>query len=272
MQAVFAALGLPQCTPTQDESSFMEWWRVCRKRVRKEQRKGLDTLITMGAWLIWKHRNSCVFDGSRPCMTRLIEAFTHEHHLWCLAGARGLHSLGLGQEISPVSMDASENTGGRTPFSDLTNTKSAGGNGTSRALTQNIDAKERKRQRDRERYANLTHEQRQERNRKQRESRQKKKAQIILAEVATDAFPQSNKENMRPTGSNDWLHRNDSYQTEQIGHINMMQNTNECTTSDVPTLRREFLIKLLAYELNEAKEVLPLDVKSWLSNITPKED
>ncbi|KAL6603237.1 hypothetical protein ACP70R_043598 [Stipagrostis hirtigluma subsp. patula] len=41
---------------------------------------------------------------------------------------------------------------------------------------------------------------------------------------------------------------------------------------DVSTLRREFLINLLASELNEAKEVLPLVVKSWLSNITPKED
>ncbi|KAL6648711.1 hypothetical protein ACP70R_012935 [Stipagrostis hirtigluma subsp. patula] len=41
---------------------------------------------------------------------------------------------------------------------------------------------------------------------------------------------------------------------------------------DVPTLRREFLINLLASELNEAKEVLPSDVNSWLSNITPKED
>jgi hypothetical protein len=38
----------------------------------------------------------CVFEGSRPCITKLLDEFRDEHHFWCLVGARGLRTLGLG--------------------------------------------------------------------------------------------------------------------------------------------------------------------------------
>jgi hypothetical protein len=30
------------------------------------KRKGLDSLLILGAWMIWKHRNRVVFDGVTP--------------------------------------------------------------------------------------------------------------------------------------------------------------------------------------------------------------
>jgi hypothetical protein len=44
--------------------------------VTGDARKGLNSLIILGAWSIWKHRNDCTFN-ERPC----------------LAGAKGLSLL-----------------------------------------------------------------------------------------------------------------------------------------------------------------------------------
>ncbi|GJN13088.1 hypothetical protein PR202_ga31422 [Eleusine coracana subsp. coracana] len=79
----------------------MQWWRGCRRRVPKEQRRGFNSMITLGAWLIWKHRNSCALEGTNPSMTRLIDGFMEECQLWCLAGAKGLRSLGFVQVEHP---------------------------------------------------------------------------------------------------------------------------------------------------------------------------
>ncbi|TVU17931.1 hypothetical protein EJB05_33993 [Eragrostis curvula] len=54
---------------------------------------------TLGAWLIWKHRNSGVFDGASPSISNIIPAFNDEHHLWCLAGTRALRALDVGRVI-----------------------------------------------------------------------------------------------------------------------------------------------------------------------------
>ncbi|KAL6645061.1 hypothetical protein ACP70R_016669 [Stipagrostis hirtigluma subsp. patula] len=87
--------GLQRCAPNQRESSFANWWRKAIKKVPKQQRKGLNSLIILGAWLLWKHRNSCVFNGATPNISDLMRAFDDELHLWCLAGARRLRSLDI---------------------------------------------------------------------------------------------------------------------------------------------------------------------------------
>ncbi|KAL6643881.1 hypothetical protein ACP70R_018647 [Stipagrostis hirtigluma subsp. patula] len=106
-------------------------------------------------------------------------------------------------------MDESENTGYRNPFSDLTNSSTTmcrtplaeltnltnTGNNASGVPTQIMDPKERKRQREKERYANMTCEEREERSRKQRESRQKRKArqtvdQENIIQKSGEAMPQ----------------------------------------------------------------------------------
>jgi hypothetical protein len=69
------------------------------RRVRKECKKGVNTLIILGAWMIWKHRNTCVFDGVAPSLISTLRDIMDEHSLLCLAGAKKLEGLGLGGVI-----------------------------------------------------------------------------------------------------------------------------------------------------------------------------
>ena len=48
-------------------------------------KKGVNSIIILGAWLIWKHRNRCVFDGETPNVSRVVEAFREEVQLWSVA-------------------------------------------------------------------------------------------------------------------------------------------------------------------------------------------
>ncbi|GJN00252.1 hypothetical protein PR202_ga17669 [Eleusine coracana subsp. coracana] len=61
----------------------------------KERKKGMNYVIILGAWILWKHRNPCVFDNVSPSITAALRMFKDEHHLWCLAGARRMQALGL---------------------------------------------------------------------------------------------------------------------------------------------------------------------------------
>jgi hypothetical protein len=56
-------LELTYLVPSQNERSFADWWRKMMRRVKKEHKKGVNTLIILGAWTIWKYRNACVFEG-----------------------------------------------------------------------------------------------------------------------------------------------------------------------------------------------------------------
>jgi hypothetical protein len=46
-----------------------------------------------GYMILWKHRNSCVFQGTQPSMSNIMQEHCDEHHLWGLAGAQELLSL-----------------------------------------------------------------------------------------------------------------------------------------------------------------------------------
>ena len=94
---ILTPMGFQGRVSSRHEISFADWWRKAVKKVPKETRKGLNSTIILGAWVIWKHRNACVFDGARPCINSLLRAFRDEQHLWCLAGARRLRTLGHGQ-------------------------------------------------------------------------------------------------------------------------------------------------------------------------------
>ncbi|GJN36027.1 hypothetical protein PR202_gb24852 [Eleusine coracana subsp. coracana] len=85
---IFEPLGLQQCAPGQNEISFASWWRKAIKKVKKGRRKRLNTMIIMGAWIICKHRNLCVFERANRSITSLLSTLWNEHYLLCLAGAR----------------------------------------------------------------------------------------------------------------------------------------------------------------------------------------
>ena len=96
---VLSSFGWQLCVPSRHEFSFSDWWRKSAKKIQKDKRKGFNTLVVLGAWIIWKHQNACVFEGARPSLDNLFQAFKDEHHLWCLAGAWSLNSLSAGQAI-----------------------------------------------------------------------------------------------------------------------------------------------------------------------------
>jgi hypothetical protein len=57
--------------------------------------KGLNSLIILVVWEIWKHRKACVFDNKRPNIQEVVRAVSSEGGLWCSAGASKLQELVL---------------------------------------------------------------------------------------------------------------------------------------------------------------------------------
>jgi hypothetical protein len=49
--------------------------------------------VILGAWILWNHRNSCVFDGAAPSLAGVLRLALEECRLWVVAGARGLSFL-----------------------------------------------------------------------------------------------------------------------------------------------------------------------------------
>jgi hypothetical protein len=74
-------MNLADSTPQQNERSFAEWWRKTISRVSKEHRKGVNSLIILGAWIIWKHRNACVFEGVSPSLSKIWSELKNEQSL-----------------------------------------------------------------------------------------------------------------------------------------------------------------------------------------------
>jgi len=55
--------------------------------------KVLNSLVVLGSWMLWKHHNDFVFDGSSPNVLQTLRFVLRESDLWSLAGARGLAQL-----------------------------------------------------------------------------------------------------------------------------------------------------------------------------------
>lgn len=50
-----ATIRMHHAAPAHDMGDFQDWWRRILCRARKEDRKELNTLIILVAWMIWKH-------------------------------------------------------------------------------------------------------------------------------------------------------------------------------------------------------------------------
>uniref|UniRef100_A0A0E0Q6K1 Uncharacterized protein n=1 Tax=Oryza rufipogon TaxID=4529 RepID=A0A0E0Q6K1_ORYRU len=51
---------------------------------------GLNSIVILGVWTFWKHRNRCVSDGVNPNLASALILAEEKGRLWCLARARGL--------------------------------------------------------------------------------------------------------------------------------------------------------------------------------------
>ncbi|GJN31860.1 hypothetical protein PR202_gb20311 [Eleusine coracana subsp. coracana] len=60
------------------------------KKIRKERKKGVNSLIILAAWSISKHCNACVFEGVTPSVNTILCALKEEFGVFCLAGAKKL--------------------------------------------------------------------------------------------------------------------------------------------------------------------------------------
>jgi hypothetical protein len=71
----------------------MEWWCRIDEESLGSVQKGLNSLIILGAWTLWKHRNRCVFDGILPSLAATISQAEEGKRTWELAGAKGISFL-----------------------------------------------------------------------------------------------------------------------------------------------------------------------------------
>ena len=81
--------GLGQLVPAMD-ATLTEWWAANRAMIPKERRKGFDSLALLIVWLLWRERNSRVFERSAVVARELYRRISDEVELWKLSGARGL--------------------------------------------------------------------------------------------------------------------------------------------------------------------------------------
>jgi hypothetical protein len=93
--SILSPLDLGSEAPGHTDLCFSDWWAKIFRMFSKEHRKGANSLIILIAWLLWKHRNACVFYGDSPSVSELLRQFRDEYKLWCLAGAKKPHAPGL---------------------------------------------------------------------------------------------------------------------------------------------------------------------------------
>jgi hypothetical protein len=80
-------------SPEPSEASFDEWWRCVISSVHNTLKGGLNSLFILGAWILWQHRNDCVFNGVPPRVSMALGMAREEAWAWCMAGAKGLPLL-----------------------------------------------------------------------------------------------------------------------------------------------------------------------------------
>jgi hypothetical protein len=71
----------------------MASWEWVSMQISGIAQKGINSLIILGAWTLWKHRNRSIFDRFPPNMGAAISQFSQELEMWILAGARDLSLL-----------------------------------------------------------------------------------------------------------------------------------------------------------------------------------
>ena len=80
-------------SPIQSDTIYMLRWKRVSTIVSGLTKKGLDSLLILGAWMISKLRNRVVFDSVTPSLSLLLESVHEEREKWQVAGARGLSFL-----------------------------------------------------------------------------------------------------------------------------------------------------------------------------------
>jgi hypothetical protein len=72
-------------SPQPTETSFHNWWERVSNAASGMIRQGMNSLIILGAWTLWTHRNRCIFYGAAPSISGALVLAEDERKL-CLAG------------------------------------------------------------------------------------------------------------------------------------------------------------------------------------------
>ena len=83
-------LGLQALAPGLDDKVFDDWWENLSNKLSGQVQKEVNSLVILGAWNLWNHRNRCVFDGAIPNLNSLLSETREDLHQWAMAGARGV--------------------------------------------------------------------------------------------------------------------------------------------------------------------------------------
>ena len=70
------------------DTSFVLWWKKVDEAASGLIKDGVNSTIILGAWILWNHRNRCVFDGAAPNLVGTLMSFGDERRLWVMTGLR----------------------------------------------------------------------------------------------------------------------------------------------------------------------------------------
>jgi len=70
-----------------------QWWKHIRQMQVKERRRGLDTLVMLILWCLWKERNARLFDNLSSNALEVQDRIKVDIKLWIDAGATRLGCL-----------------------------------------------------------------------------------------------------------------------------------------------------------------------------------
>jgi hypothetical protein len=85
--------GMHNLHPRPSKNDFDQWWCFNSARLSRLSKKGFDSMVVLGAWMLWKQRNVIVFQGSPLNMVVAVRLAKEEAFLWLLAGAKGISFL-----------------------------------------------------------------------------------------------------------------------------------------------------------------------------------
>jgi hypothetical protein len=87
------------CSPPTADDTLFDWWDAAKQRTPKPLRKALGSVTLLIPWMVWKHRNACVFDRAPPSASNLTHQIKDEMAAWVKAGAKGL------RDVVPMTWD-----------------------------------------------------------------------------------------------------------------------------------------------------------------------
>jgi len=97
--SLLSRFGFAALAPQPSDQSFDNRWRKVDGAVSGDYNLGLNSLVILGAWSIWRHRNDCVFNGASPNVNLALAMAREEAHWWSRAGAKGISLLTAGGSV-----------------------------------------------------------------------------------------------------------------------------------------------------------------------------